>query len=240
MKLGIMQPYLFPYLGYFSLIKHTDKWIVFDTVQYIEKGWMNRNRIIHPTKPEPTYFIIPLAKHPRDTIIKDIRISTTEKYIDRITGQLTEAYKKRKAPYFNEVMELVSDCLERERTSLSMLNTYSLSRVCEYLDIPFDYEIFSEMNLEIEDVTDAGEWALNISKAMHATHYINPPGGIDLFDKEKFVKAGINLEFLKINLTPYAQRKPIFIEGLSIIDVMMFNSPERINEMLDNYTIITK
>lgn len=238
MKLGIMQPYFFPYLGYFSLIKHTDKWIVFDTVQYIEHGWMNRNRIIHPNQPCDLYITIPLRKHTRNTKIKDICINTNESYKEKILAQIWSSYKKR-AKYFQPVYQLIEDVLSYETDSLVQLNVYSMKKVAGYLEIPFNYEVFSQMSVEIEEVHDAGEWALNISKALNADTYINPPGGVNLFDPQKFKKAGIQLEFLKVHLRPYEQKKRQFIEGLSIIDVMMFNSPEKVNQMLDDYEIFT-
>lgn len=237
MKLGIMQPYLYPYLGYFALIKHTDKWIVFDNVQYIEHGWINRNRIIHPSRPEAMYFTVPLLKHSRDTAIKDIRIDQASGYQDKILGQLTAAYKKR-APYFNIVYAMVCEALKQNFTDMVSLNTFTMKQVCNYLDIPFDCKVFSQMNLEIEPVNDPGEWALHISAALGATEYINPPGGIELFDREKFKGKNIELSFLKVNLQPYSQKKSEFIPGLSIIDVMMFNSPEEIHKMLDDFEII--
>lgn len=237
MKLGIMQPYFFPYLGYFALIKYTDKWIVFDTVQYIERGWINRNRIINPTKPEDMYINIPLENHHRDILIKDVLISNNENYKEKILSQLWTAYKKR-ANYFNNVYKLVEDVLSLNTRSITELNVYALKKVNDYLNIPFDYEIFSEMNLAIDEVHDSGEWALNISKALNASEYVNPTGGIELFDKEKFDQNDIALKFLRINLKPYNQKKAKFIEGLSIIDVMMFNDIETINKMLEDYEII--
>lgn len=237
MKLGIMQPYFFPYLGYFALIKYIDKWIVFDTVQYIERGWINRNRIINPTKPEDMYINIPLANHHRDILIKDVLISNNENYKEKILSQLWTSYKKR-ANYFTNVYKLVEDVLSLNTRSITELNVYALKKVNDYLNIPFDYEIFSEMNLAIDKVHDSGEWALNISKALNASEYVNPPGGIELFDKEKFYQNDIALKFLRINLKPYNQKKAKFIEGLSIIDVMMFNDILTVREMLDDYEII--
>lgn len=237
MKLGIMQPYFYPYLGYFALIKHTHKWIVFDTVQYIEHGWINRNRIIHPNKPESMYFTIPLQKHSRETIIKDILIDGESPYKEKILGQLTTSYKKR-APYFQTIYDMVAETLSKDFFDIVSLNVFSLEQVCNYLNIPFDYDIFSKMDVKIAPVHDAGEWALNISKALGASEYINPPGGIELFDNKKFIDAGINLNFLKIHLQSYNQKKASFIDGLSIIDVMMFNSPEQINIMLDDYELV--
>lgn len=96
------------------------------------------------------------------------------------------------------------------------------------------------MNLEFETVNDAGDWALNISKALNADEYINPPGGIELFDNKKFEEAGTKLNFLQNNLSPYNQRKKEFIKGLSIIDVMMFNSPEETRKLIRDYTLISK
>lgn len=238
MRLGIMQPYFFPYLGYFALIKHTDKWIVFDTVQYIEHGWMNRNRIIHPDKPEDMYITIPLQKHAREIKIRDVRIKRGDDYKEKILAQLWSAYKKR-AVYFKPVYHLVEDVLSCDTEYLSEMNVYGMRKVTEYLHISFDYEVFSKMNLVIDEVHDAGEWALHISRALGADTYINPPGGVALFDPQKFYRADIQLEFLKIHLQPYAQKKAKFIEGLSIIDVMMFNSPERVRQMLDDYEIFT-
>ena len=232
-----MQPYFFPYLGYFSLIKHTDKWIVFDTVQYIERGWINRNRIIHPSKPEDMYINVPIQSHHRDILIKDVLISNNEDYKERILAQLWTAYKKR-AKYFKDVYKLVDEVLSYKTDSIVELNVFGLEKVTKYLDIPFNYEIFSKMNLSIDKVNDAGEWALNISKAMNADEYINPPGGMKLFDEEKFMTNGIRLSFLKQNLRNYNQKKLGFIEGLSIIDVMMFNDKKDINIMLDDYEII--
>lgn len=237
MKLGIMQPYLFPYIGYFQLINYCDKWIVFDNVQYIERGWMNRNRIIHPTKPEIIYFTIPLEKHSRNILIKDVKIDEGSNYKEKILSQLTASYKKR-APYFNKVYKLVDDVLSYNTEYLSELSVYSLKKTCEYLEIKFNYEIFSDMNLDIDSVNDSGEWALNISKKMKASKYVNPIGGIELFDNKKFIDANIELGFLKPIFKEYNQKKSMFFPGLSIIDIMMFNSVDKIKDMLKSFDIL--
>lgn len=234
-----MQPYFFPYIGYYSLIKNTDKWIVFDTVQYIQRGWMNRNRIIHPQKPESIYITVPTKKHEQSIVIKDIQITDDESYKDRIISQLVASYKKR-APNYDDVMELVYKCLNYNTKNLCELNIYCLKETCEYLNIPFDFSIFSEMNLEIDKVSDPGEWALNICKSLNADEYINPPGGIEIFDNMKFKNNNIELKFLKAHLKEYNQKKQAFIEGLSILDVMMFNKVSTISKMLDDFDIIKK
>ena len=236
MKLGIMQPYFFPYIGYISLIKNTDKFILFDVVQFIRHGWIERNRVL---KPELgwQYISVPLKKHEQSTLIKDIEINNSENWKNKFLAQL-QHYKK-KSPFYKETIEVVQKGLDIETNSIVELNYSTLKAVCEYLEIPFDCEIFSQMNLEIEQVNAPDEWALNICKAYGADEYWNPPGGIEFFDREKYKSAGIDLKFQKVNVQPYSQRRgPENIEtGLSIIDVMMFNDKQAINEMLQDYRL---
>lgn len=228
--IAIMQPYFFPYLGYFDLINCSDRWIVFDTVQYIRHGWMNRNRIHHP-KEGDLYIIVPVRKHPRGSIIKDIVISEDPRWKSKILGQLNH-YKKN-APYFRETYSFVEDCLSINEKSLSRLNSSILEKTCSRLGIDFEYEYFSEMALDLGSVGSPGDWALRISEALGVKEYVNPPGGVDIFDPEKFKAAGIKLTIRNIPPFEYSARGYQFIPKLSIISVMMFNSPGRIKTFLD-------
>lgn len=235
MKLGIMQPYFAPYLGYISLIKHTDEFILFDIVQFIRHGWIERNRILKPGGGWQ-YIAIPLVKHSQKTLICDIEINNAINWKDKLFAQLVH-YKK--APYYNEVIKLLQKGLEENYVSIVELNKALLEIICAYLKINTPIKIFSEMNLQIEEVTSADEWALNICREIpDANEYWNPPGGMDFFDRGKYAEAGIDLKFQKMNLHPYYQGKTPFEEGLSIIDVMMFNSVEKINDMLDDFELL--
>ncbi len=232
--LGIMQPYFFPYTGYFSLIMATDEWIVFDPVQFIRHGWIERNRVLKPDEGWQ-YIGVPLIKQSRETLIKDTQIRTEEPWQQKILRQL-EHYRKR-APYYTSVVEFLTECFKFETSSITKLNTHLMQSVCNYVGIEFNAHIYSEMNLEHDVVTDPGEWALNISKALKASGYINPPGGVELFDRAKFSQAGVKLQFLKNNLKPYSQRRPAFEPGLSIIDTMMFCSPSEIRGLIGDYEL---
>lgn len=232
-----MQPYFFPYLGYFSLIMACDQWISLDYVQYIERGWVNRNRILHPNKPDCTYIIIPLKKHHQKTNIYEILIDNSQPYIERIIGQLTASYKKR-APHFTRVMEIVEDCLSAERIMLSKLNEICIKRVCIYLGIDTEIRVFSQMTMNDDPVQGSINPILMISKALNADRYINAIGGMKLYNNKEFQMANIELKFLKQSFDPYDQGSQVFLEGLSIIDVMMFNGPEQIRWMMNNYQLI--
>lgn len=231
-----MQPYFFPYLGYFSLIKQTERFVLIDTVQFIKQGWIERNRILQ-SDGGWQYIKVPLEKHKRETKIKDIKINNREDWKSRIFRQL-EHYK-RKASFYKDTISVLDQCLSINTDSIVELNKNCIQAVCEYIGIECNLEIFSEMNLAIEAANDSDEWALNICKALgNVTEYWNPEGGFAFYDKSKYLNNGIDIKFLKINFEEYQQKHDIFEPGLSIIDLMMFTSPARINEMLDNYIIL--
>lgn len=234
MKLAIMQPYLFPYIGYYSLIKNTDYFIFFDTPQYIRKGWINRNRIIGGNK-EPVYFGVPVEKCERETAIKDVKIADDKQWKDKILGQLT-VYKKR-APYYNDVISLVKDVVSDESGSISELAIKSIVKSCEFMNLDLKSSVYSEMNLKDIKVKEPDEWALEITKELKYDTYVNPPGGKTFFDGDKYKEAGIKLEFLSQDLVAYNQRIHTFLPGLSMIDILMFCKPEEVMEMMESYKL---
>lgn len=233
MKIAIMQPYLFPYIGYFSLIKNTDYFIFFDTPQYIRKGWINRNRIIGATG-EAIFFTVPVQKAKRETPINKILISQRDDWKMKILGQLN-IYKK--APYYNDVMELVNDTLNLKTENISELAIASVIKTCEYLGICIKSSIFSKMDLELPKIKAPDEWALYITKQLGYDTYVNPPGGKSFFMAEKYKRQSIGLQFLEQEIIPYGQKNNCFIPALSIIDVMMFCNCAEVREMLSKYKI---
>lgn len=237
MKLAIMQPYFMPYLGYFSLIKHCDKFILFDTVQFIRHGWIERNRILKQNEGWQ-YVQIPLIKNNgRNTLIKDVLINNNEDWKTKILAQL-QHYKKT-APYYFVTIELLNSIFQLDYGNIVELNEVSLCKVCDYLGINTPIEVFSKMNLDVHEASAPDEWALNICKVINnSDEYWNPIGGLDFFDRSKYDAANIKLRFQKMNLTKYNQQRVSFESGLSIIDVLMFNSAEEINNMLDNYNLL--
>lgn len=235
MKLGIMQPYFLPYLGYFSLIKCTDQWVVFDTVQYINKGWINRNRILSPSKEGISYMTVPVIKKSREMLIKDALIDDSKNWREKIIGQIN--YYKKKAPFFNDTKNIIEEFFDYDSEFISELNVFGLELICSYLNIPFKYQVFSHDIMGINSVESPDEWALEISKKKGADVYINPPGGKAFFNKDKYDKVGIKLKFHNFQFTQYNTFSEGFQPGLSIVDVMMFNSPEKINAMLEKYEL---
>lgn len=234
MKVAIMQPYFFPYLGYFSLIKHTDRFILLDTVQFIRHGWIERNRILKQDDGW-IYIKVPIIKeHGQNTLIKDLKIDNNQNWKHKIISQI-QPYKKI-APSYQRVLNLLNNLFKEEYEDITHLNKTSLEMTCKLIGIEKNIEVFSEMDLKIEDPRAPDEWALNICKALGNVHeYWNPPGGDTFFNREKYAEAGIELKFQQIVLNPYSQKRTAFVPGLSILDVMMFNHNDDINKMLDTY-----
>ena len=231
MKLAIMQPYFFPYIGYFQLMNLVDTWVIFDDVQFIDKGWINRNRILHPdVKKEWQYITVPLKNRGQFDKICGISINTDGKWQDQILGKLT-SYKK-KAPYYEQTISFVRECLQTNETNLSQFLIGTLRKTADALQIDTTIIVQSETKLDLRAIEHPGQWALRISELMGASEYINPHGGAKIFDEDEFERAGIKLRFIMPELEKYVQRRGVFVPGLSIIDVMMWNSFENIHKFL--------
>ena len=233
MKIAIHQPYLFPYIGYFQLINVVDKFVVFDDVQYIKGGWINRNRILLDGKPH--LFTLGIQKGPRNRLINQVSFSKEiEKDKEKLLNKLEYNYKK--APFYKNTLNLVTEILESSETNISLFITNSLKKVCNYLDIQTPFYISS--NLEYDRTLKKVQRVIDIIVRMKATQYINTIGGIKLYSKKKFASHGIKLSYIKSGNISYPQFNYPFVPDLSIIDVMMFNPKEKAKEFLSVFRLL--
>ncbi len=237
MKVGIMQPYFFPYIGYFSLIKNCDEYIVFDTPQFMRKGWIERNRIIRRSGGS-SYIKVPLIKAPVSTAINEMKINNDSLWKDKILAQLN--VYKNKAPYYRIVLDIVKESLDGDFTHIADLNVNILKIVCSYLGIKTKISVYSCMDLQISPPKVADEWALNICQALGASSYINAEGGKNFFDRMKYTRNNVDLCFIKQGVSEYKQLGGKFEPNLSIIDVMMFNSTLKIQKLLDDVSLLNE
>jgi len=236
MRLAIMQPYFFPYIGYFQLISAADAFILFDDVQYIRHGWINRNRIHDPNK-SWQYITAPLEKHEHTDLIRNLMARSGEDWSAKIVSQVQ--HYKRRAPYFEETVNLVASLLAEAAgdSRISRINLVILRGVCRHLGIDRPFQVSSDCGFDYRNVHDAGEWALRISEQVGAKEYINPVSGAALFDPAKFAASGIKLSFLQPEEIVYSRRGP-FEPWLSIIDVLMFNGVAGTRQLLDRYSLL--
>lgn len=231
---AIMQPYFFPYIGYWQLIHAADRFVLLDDVQYMRHSWVNRNRILKPDGGWQ-YILIPLKKHGMTESIKSVQADINKQWKELIIRQL--AHYKSKARYFHETNEIVRDALfGNVHPGIADINFSIIKKLCACLNLKTEITISSEQNFDYTNIGDAGEWALRIAEQMGATEYINPVAGAALFDREKFAFNNIKLSFLKSREMVYSQ-SGAFEPFLSIIDVLMFNGIEGTNEILKSYSI---
>lgn len=234
MKLAIMQPYLFPYIGYFQMIKAVDKFVFYDDVNFIKQGWINRNKILLQGK--EFMFTVPLEKANSFCLIKDTSINQRfyENWSLKFIQTINQNYKK--APYFDDTFSIITNVLNQNTTSISELAIESIKQVSEYLELNTLFikssETYNNRSLERQ------ERLIDICKCENTTHYINAVGGMELYNKDDFKKEGIRLDFIKASPIVYKQFNNDFVSWLSIIDVLMFNSKEDIKLMLDSYELI--
>ena len=228
MKIAIMQPYLFPYIGYFQLVSAVDQFVIYDDTNYIVKGYINRNRILLEGRAHT--ITVPVRKASQNKRICDLEIIFTNR--KKLLKTIRLAYSK--APCFNSVYSLIEQVLAYGELQLSRFVANSIILVSKYLSIKTEFRFSScirvDNDLRIQDRV------LAICRALGAKRYINAIGGMSLFNRAAFAQEGIELKFIRTHDIQYKQFEE-FIPKLSIIDVMMFNSKEEINGMLEMFEL---
>jgi len=232
MKVAIMQPYFFPYIGYFQLINAVDVFVVYDNVKYTKKGWFNRNRYLK--NGSDALFTVPL-RHDTDQLFvreREIADSFDRK---RFLDQFRESY--RKAPYFEDTFGLVRSVVLNEEKNLFRFLHASLGAVCRHLRI--DTKVVISSAVPIDHSLRGTDRVIAICEEIGADVYINPPGGRALYNREHFSLHGIDLKFLSPTPFEYQQAGNPFVPWLSIIDVLMFNTLDATRHLIDTKFEIT-
>ena len=232
MKVGIMQPYFLPYLGYLQLIKSVDKFVVYDTIQYTKKGWINRNRYL--LNNQPASFTIPIKKDSNYLYVNQRYLADDYlNYNKKTLRKLEQSYKK--APNFDKVFSLISDMFLFDKSNnLFDFIFHSLQLLTNNLEIetPFikSSEIFGD-----DATLKSKNRVINLCKQLSADECINPIGGAELYDKQDFKKEGLILNFHKINRIEYAQFSHTHVPYLSVLDAMMFTDAK---SLLNEYQLL--
>lgn len=227
-----MQPYFFPYIGYFQLIGAVDIFVLYDNIKYTKKGWVNRNRILQNGK--DAMFSLPL-KYDSDYLDVCERALAVDFKRDKLLNQLKGSY--RGAPYFAQTFSLVEQIVRYEDTNLFHFLRHSIAKTCEYLGIVT--EIRTSSDIAIDHSLKNQDKVLTLCQAVGATTYVNASGGIDLYSRDLFREKGIDLKFIHSKRFEYYQLGGEFVPWLSIIDVMMFNPIDTIQTCIStNFELI--
>jgi hypothetical protein len=224
-----MQPYLFPYIGYFQLMHAVDRFVVYDDVAFIKQGWVNRNRIL--INGRPSYFTVPIKHASSFALIRDTLVDDDQqraRWIEKTLKTFDNAY--RRAPQFAHVFPLIETVLRKPTNRVAELAVASLKAVAGLLEIGTEWVDSSTLygNAQLS----GEERVLAICLADRATDYVNASGGRELYDRDRFEAAGLRLHFLQPRQIEYRQFNDPFVPWLSIIDVLMFNPIETVRSFL--------
>lgn len=235
MKVGIMQPYFLPYLGYWQLMNAVDTYVIYDNIEFTKNSWMRRNRIL--SNGTDKMFSLPLKK---DSDYLDVRERFLADDYDaarkKLISQIENSYKK--APMFNSVFPIIKDIIECQDRNLFNYIYYSVQRIREYLGIQSKLVVSSTIDIDWD--LKGKDKVLAICRYFNADEYYNSVNGIPLYEphRSEFEQAGIRLRFPKMRDIVYPQFKNEFVPCLSIIDVMMFNSQEQCKALLNEYDFV--
>lgn len=232
MKIGIMQPYFLPYIGYFQLISAVDKFVVYDNIKYTKKGWINRNRIL--LNGSDSVFSLPLKKDSDSRYVVQRELAADfarAKLLNKFIG----AYMR--APQFDRVYPWLEQIVLFDEVNLFRYIYQSIVKLCKNLGIKTEIIISSDIAIDHE--LKGQEKVLALCKSLGCATYINAVGGIELYSKDDFRQHGIDLRFIKANHIEYDQFGAPFVPWLSIVDVLMFNSQDRVYSFISkNYELV--
>ena len=223
-----MQPYLFPYIGYFQLIHSVDAFVIYDDVNFIKGGWINRNYIL--SQGLKSRITLQLQGASPNLLINQVNVGANKV---KLLKSIRQSYSK--APQFSAVYPLLEEALLYEEINLAKFIDYGLRKTCKYLGIKPKWYLSSDLK---KDSTLSGQdKVLSICAELGASQYINVPGGRDLYEQKDFSSLGINLSFIEPKLIEYSQFGGEFEPNLSIIDVMMFNDKEQCSGLLKGFNL---
>ena len=232
MKVGIMQPYFLPYLGYWQLMNAVDRYIILDDVPFIRRGWIHRNRI--QNHGETQWLTIPITGASQNRKICELDLARSERVWHKLRRSVQLAYCH--APQYAQGKTVFDRILNFSEDNLSLFLSNSIYEITSYLAI--DTEIVRASDLKYDRSLRGSERILELCGRMGADSYYNAVGGQALYNAEQFVGRGITLRFVRMNeKLVYPQGRHNFCPGLSVLDAMMYNDVEQMQLLLSQFTL---
>ena len=230
-KTAIMQPYFFPYIGYWQMMNAVDDFVVYDDVNYIKNGWVNRNNIL--LNSQKHLVTVPLSGASPFLLINQIKVCQDKKR-EKLLKTIEQAYKK--APFFSEIFPIVFNTVMYPSEFIVDALYFSIKEISSFLEMKTNLILSSTLAKKNE--LKGKDKVINVCQLLNTDVYINAIGGLKLYDKNDFKQNNIDLYFIKTNDISYPQFGKEFVSGLSIIDVLMFNSKLDVQKLLSEYTLI--
>ena len=232
MIVAIMQPYFFPYIGYFQLMQTADMFVFHDDVQYIKGGWINRNRILMNNRAD--WLTMPVKSASNYLPISQRYYAIEPDTIEKMKRRLAASYAKSCA--FNRVAQTIFELLDFPNTNVASFNCSSLKAIARKLGIMCRFARSSELDDSV--ALKGQDKVIGLCRRFGADRYINPVGGAELYDPAAFAEAGITLSFLQTAVPPTSTESGL--QHLSVIDGLMLHDFDGYSHLLPEYTLLRK
>jgi hypothetical protein len=231
---AVMQPYLFPFVGYFQLVDAVDVFVFYDDVDFITRGWINRNNIM--VQGHKHLFTVPVKNASQNKAIDEIQVSRNEQWLKKFQKTLYHAYGQHSN--YEQTKELIHETLESIPCSIAYLASKSVKLISKTIGLKTEFLNASELGIDRN--LDKADRLIAVCKKLNADHYVNAIGGLELYDKSYFSKEGVELSFLKPNFRLYEQQKTEqFVSGISVIDILMNVEADRVHkDVIEGYSLI--
>ena len=229
-----MQPYFLPYIGYWQLMNAVDKYVIYDDVNFIKGGWINRNKIL--MNDEGKMINLQMYGASPNKLINKVEVLGNPVYNKKLLKTIESCYQR--APYYSKIIPIIEDIILQDEKNLAKYLEYSIRKICNYLHI--DTEIIVSSTMHKDNGLKGQNKVIEIAHVLSADEYINAIGGQNLYSYQDFTNQGIKLMFLKTRTIEYKQYDNKFVPNLSILDVIMFNSVERIKTMLESFELLSE
>jgi hypothetical protein len=231
MIVAIMQPYFFPYIGYFQLMSAVDTFVIYDDVQYINRGWVNRNRIA--SRGLVQWLTMPVSKAPREWPINKRHYVDDSKVRARLVEKVQRTYSQ--SAFFDAVFPELEDLINYADCNVARHNANSLTSLARKLGV--DCRVVKSSEIEKPSGLKGAAKIIDICDRIGARHYINSIGGRLLYDANEFRRRSIELLFLETQVPP--QQLSVGPQYLSIIDSLMREGPVASRQALAEYRLLS-
>jgi hypothetical protein len=224
--LFITQPTYLPWIGIFKAISLSETYVFYDDQQFVRHSWHNRNRALDPVKGEPAFLTVPVAKHRRETLIRDMTIADPDFYLDHVR-KLNAWYAR--APFRGPTLEVLHEVYSKRGTKLADLTSALTIALADYLGFRTNFKFAGDFTIPGDKYTRPLAFARNLGCA----RYLTQVGTQDYTDIDAFAACGISVSFLQFPHPEYRQLSKPFVPYLSIVDMLMNIGPEESAAMIE-------
>jgi len=230
MNVAVMQPYLFPYLGYYQLVQCADIFVLYDDVAFIKQGYINRNNIL--TDGRASRITVPVLGGSSNKCIKELAF---ESNVAKVLKTVRQSYAQ--APFVDNIFPMIERVLEHAERDITTVCQLGIFEVFQHLGL--GKQIIRSSDLDYDRELPAADRLIAICEKLGSSHYVNSIGGEKLYSKDYFAERGNQLTFLHTQDVEYPQQgKKEFVPNLSMIDVLMWCDKRQIRELLQRYTLV--